>query len=238
MVNLLDSTRYCHGMPWGNVINPGVVGNQIGMDGIVAWDLDSVRMWVGNGNGIGIIKDKDWNDVRTTTVARVGCLVSKDSARTHYGAYEFEFMLPRFRGSWPAIWLVDLVHESMGGMGIPPEIDIMEHFRKDCFLSRFGMTMSFHGGWSYKAGKSISRKWWRLMPVDRRRMSIVFYWGPDGMYWIVNGELFWTIMRDEVENYPTNPMNLIMNAGVGLDWKPDWDKAEEFVIYNAHYYPL
>ncbi|MDP1623587.1 MAG: family 16 glycosylhydrolase [Bacteroidales bacterium] len=236
-MNLLDKTRWDNFLPWGNIINPDT-DKEIGMnDKLVTYHPDgSVHFGCLNANFNGWKRDKTWNVVNTSTQWSVGAIVSKEEYRTHFGTYHFKFRLPHFRGSWPAIWLIDLhpAPPKGDGMGMPPEIDVFEHFRKDGFLTRFHITHSYQDGPTYENNSVQSKIYWRFWPLDLMDIEMIFTWLPAGMTWTVNGRSVMTVSSD-TPNYPVLPMNLIMNAGLGLEWKPKVGKFEDFVIYQATY---
>jgi beta-glucanase (GH16 family) len=198
----------------------------------------SVHFGCSNAACNGWKRDKDWNIVKTIAQWSVGAVVLKDQCRTHFGTYQFIFKTPNFRGSWPAIWLIDLhpAPPKGDGMGMPPEIDIFEHFRKDGFLTRFHITHSFHQGPTYANNTLMTKTYWKLWPLDLKEIELTFIWQPGEMKWIVNGKNVMTVPSG-TPNYPTKPMNLLMNAGLGLDWKPNTGKFEDFIIYKATYQP-
>jgi beta-glucanase (GH16 family) len=120
-------------------------------------------------------------------------------------------------------------------MGIPPEVDVFEHFRKDGFLTRFHITHSFHQGPTYENNTVVQQKYWRLWPLDLKYIEIEFVWKADGMTWTVNGKKTMQIPGNSPK-FPTHPMNLIMNAGLGPDWNPKPEKFDDFIIREASYY--
>ena len=119
---------------------------------------------------------------------------------------------------------------------MPPETDVFEHFRKDGFFTRFHLTHSFHEGPTYTNNTILSKTYWKLWPLDLNDIELVFTWLPSGMTWVVNGKNTMTV-PSATPNYPLRPMNLIMGAGLGLDWKPNVGQFEDFVISRAEYYP-
>jgi beta-glucanase (GH16 family) len=238
-MNLLDKTRWDYLFPWGNIIGkdnePGIYMNEklvtYNPDGTVHFGCshESASGWRIDKNGKRVDVRADWS---------VGAIISKEACRTHYGTYYFKFSLPNFRGSWPAIWMVDLLPSPPEGlgMGIPPETDIFEHFRKDGFLSRFKMTHSFHQGPTYEKNIVISKIFWRLLPLDLKDIELTYTWTSREMTWVVNGKKIMTVTSD-APKYPAQPMNLILNSGLGLDWKPNVERFEDFVVYKAEYQP-
>ncbi|MCX6305440.1 MAG: family 16 glycosylhydrolase [Bacteroidetes bacterium] len=239
-MNLLDKTRWDYAYPWGNIVNPDTNNEICITEKLVTYQPDgSVHFGCSNSAGAGWKRDKDWNIVNTSTKWCIGAVIAKEECRSHFGTYHFVFSLPNFRGSWPAIWLIDL-HPSPprgDGMGMPPEIDVFEHFRKDGFLTRFHILHTFHEGPTYVNNKTITKKFWRLLPLDFNDIEMTFTWLPTGMAWAVNGNVVMTVPSG-TPNFPLKPMNLLMNGGLGLDWKPNVGKFEDFVIRKAEYFPM
>jgi hypothetical protein len=240
MMNLLDKTCWDYAYPWGSIINPDTDKEICINEKLVKFDSDgSVRFGCSNTPCNGWKRDKNWNVVNTTTQWSVGGIIAKDEHRTHFGVYRFTFRLPDFRGSWPAIWLIDLhpMPPKGDGMGMPPEIDIFEQFRKDGFLTRFHMAQTFHQGPTYEHNTLISKQYWKLVPLDINDIELIFTWLPTGMKWTVNGKNTMNVSPD-TPNYPARPMNLLINAGLGLDWKPNAGKFKDFIVRKAEYQPL
>ncbi|MFZ4523631.1 MAG: glycoside hydrolase family 16 protein [Bacteroidales bacterium] len=236
-INLLDINRWDHALPWGNIINPDTKNEICINEKLVTYPSGgSMRFGCSNATCKGWKRDKNWNIVETTTQWSVGAVVAHDACRTHFGTYHFVFRLPDFRGSWPAIWLLDLHPKPPhgDGMGMPPEIDIFEQFRKDAISSRFHMEHTFHQGPTYQNNKLVSKTYWKLLPLDLSDIDLTFTWLPSGMTWIVNGKVILTVPSG-TPNYPMRPMNLLMNAGLGLDWKPNVGKFEDLVVKKAEY---
>ena len=240
MINFLNEECWQYEMPWGSVINPDLVGKEIAITGkLVNFNKNYLTFRTKKGNFQAYKRDKNWNVICGTYEWGVGSCIAKNEFRTHFGKYLFKFKLPNYRGSWPAIWLIDLHHETNGGMGMPPEIDIMEHFRKDSFLTRFHHTATYHGGFTYENDVEIVkklRKCWGFWPVDLQEVEIEFLWNEKEMVWIVDGKEKLRI-PNTVQKYPLKPMNLIIGTGIGLDWKPI-ESDEPFIVTKAEYYPL
>jgi hypothetical protein len=240
LMNLLEKQRWNNSFPWGTIVNPGTDKEICLNEKLVTYHPDgSVHFDCSNALCAGWKVDKEGNIVQTTANWSIGAIVAKEECRTHFGTYYFEFRLPDFRGSWPAIWLIDLHPEPPNGdgMGIPPEIDIFEHFRKDGFLTRFHITHSFHQGPTYQNNTIRSKKYWKPIPLDIHDIEISFTWTATGMTWVVNGKKIMSL-PSVTPKYPARPMNLIINSGLGLDWKPQIDHFSPFIVKKAEYHPL
>jgi len=238
-MNLLEQTRWNYLYPWGNVINADTDKEICINEKLVTFNPDgTVHFGCSHGTAYGWKTDENSNIIPVTTQWSVGAIIAKDECRTHFGTYSFRFRLPNFRGSWPAIWLIDTTPAPPkgDGMGIPPEIDILEHFRKDGFFSRFQMHHAFHHGPTYANNTISSKNHWKLRPLDVKDIDLTFTWTRAEMTWTVDGKKILTVAGNTLK-YPTRPMNLIINAGLGLDWKPNVGKFEDFVVYEADYQP-
>lgn len=236
-MNLLEPKYWDFELPWGNVINPFTTKEIVISSDLVKFQPDMIRFGVGQGEFKGYKRGRRWDKIPTTSKWGIGHIIAKNEARTHFGTYIFRFSLPNFRGSWPAIWLIDLVPETQGGMGLPPEIDIFEHFRKDKCLSRFHITSTFHQGPTYESNTIRSKVWRNWLPVDLKPIEVEFIWHPTVMSWKVNGKVIMEL-GSNTPNFPTKPMNLLMGAGLGLDWRPKNFEGREFKLYHATYFPL
>ena len=73
-------------------------------------------------------------------------------------------------------------------------------------------------------------------PLDLNDIELKFTWLPAGIVLTVNGKQTMTVPSD-TPNYPTLPMNLIINAGLGLDWKPVAGNFNDFIVKKAEYDP-
>jgi beta-glucanase (GH16 family) len=183
--------------------------------------------------------DSTWHPKPVKTNWALGSIFAKEQYRTHYGIYRFTFTLPHFQGAWPAIWFVDFHNKPPkgDGMGMPPEIDVMEYFRKDGYNSRRHLTCTFHHGDTYEENIYKQATYQQLFPIDNGEINLYFVWTPKSMQWIVNNKLIMTV-DSSTRNYPKLPMNLIINNGIGLDWKPVLDNPDQFTVIKAEYYPL
>jgi beta-glucanase (GH16 family) len=237
MINLINPKLWNFEAPWGSTVNPNTTNEIIMVPELVSFMPSKIYFMVGHGKYTGYKRGRRWNKIETTSEWGIGHIVAKDSARTHFGTYKFRISLPNFRGAWPAIWLVDMLPESENGMGMPPEIDIFEHFRKDWLLTRFHMTLTFHQGPTYENNKIDQKTYWKLWPLDKNPLSLTFHWFPDAMTWIVNGREIMKVTSN-TPKFPTKPMNLLMGAGIGTMWKPQLDKLNRpFIVHEATYDP-
>lgn len=236
-MNLLEQKHWDYELPWGNVINPFTQKEIIIVPELVKFQADAIRFSVAKGKFNGYKRGRRWDKIPTQSEWGIGHIIAKPEARTHFGTYTFRFTLPNFRGSWPAIWLVDMKPEVHGGMGMPPEIDIFEHFRKDNFLTRFHITSTFHCGPTYENNSIRQGTYKKWVPLDWRPIEIEFTWHPVIMSWRVNGKLILEL-HGGTPNFPTKPMNLLIGAGLGLDWRPRGFQGEEFWLHHATFLPL
>jgi beta-glucanase (GH16 family) len=146
-----------------------------------------------------------------------------------YGVYTLVCKLPNFRGSWPAFWLIDIDD-------LPPEVDVFEHFRKDCFLTRFHVTTSYNGGPTYQDNKNISKAIYRLYPYDWGWTAFGLIWLPGSMTFMVNNRTSLIIKPGQFPKYPAGKMNIILGSGIG-NWKPQVNKFKPFVVKSLTFEP-
>lgn len=238
-MNLLEKKYWDYAYPWGTIISPDTDKEVCMTQNLVTYHPDgSVHFGCAKALFTGWKTAPDGKPVEAKTPWGVGAVIAKEIYRTHFGTYKFIFSLPDFRGSWPAIWLIDLHPEPPkgDGMGLPPEIDIFEQFRKDSFLTRFHITHTFHQGPTYTNNIINQKTYWKLWPLDLNKIEISFTWTNKEMVWVVNGKKIMTVPAS-TPKYPLKPMNLIINSGIGPDWTPKSGKFEDFILYEASYQP-
>lgn len=145
-------------------------------------------------------------------------LVTKNKFEQQYGRFEARIKLPYGKGYWPAFWLLgnDCDENPWPACG---EIDIMEYLG-DKPTQVFG---SIHGP-AYSGGESISKKY----TLDNNRFDTGFHvfgieWSPNRINWYVNGDLYQTITREDVEEETNGmgewvfdrPFYIILNVAIG-----------------------
>lgn len=232
-MNLINEKYWQYELPWGNTINPNT-NNQIAMSkDLVKFENGQVICTVKNEDTPCWKRGPNWEVVQTTAPWAIGHMVAKEEARTHYGVYKFKFRLPNFRGSWPAIWFID-PHDvrTQGGMGIPPELDVFEHFREDCFKSRFNISQTFHGGPTYEDNHAQQTFYKRWLPLDWFDIEMELIWISTRITIYTNGKMTFNI-PSTFYNFPTKPMNLLIGAGIGTMWKPKTPKP--FIVKQIEY---
>jgi len=235
-MNLLDKNTMELFISLGSIINPDTDDEICMNEELVTFNADgTVHLGCSNALCSGWKMDKNGNIINITTQWSVAAMIAKEECRTQFGTFHFVFSLPNFRGSWPAIWLIDLHPAPQKEMnGCPPEIDIFEHFRKDGFLSRFHITIAFTRGLPMRIIRSF-KTYWKLWPLDFNEIDLYlldFRWNDLDCQWKEDHDCL-----QRIPKISNKPMNLIMNSGLGLDWKPKADKIEDFVVHKAEYQP-
>jgi len=171
-----------------------------------------------------------WTEkIYQTREYKIGHVIS--CQQYHYGTYKMIVRLPEFRGSWPAIWMIDISPK----MNIPPEIDIFEQFRKDGWLTRYKLACTYHDGPTYENNVTYSKNARSCCPLDQNIVLISFTWTPVAMRWFINKKPIMEIQSKAWINYPIHPMNIVMGAGVG-NWKPQDNKLGPFEVVQFSYY--
>jgi beta-glucanase (GH16 family) len=235
-MNLIDKNLWNYEFPWGTTGSPFFCSSQ---KELVTWDNNgSVIFNVGYDSTNlykGWYKDNNWNTVYAYTQYANSLCITKD--QYGFGTYEMVCRLPNFRGSWPAFWFIDILDsKTQGGMGIPPEIDVFEHFRKDSCLTRFHVTTTYHGGPTYEDDWMKQKAKYSLCPVDKNDMKFKLIWNENSFSVYVNDRKTLQIDKDSSVGFPYKPMNVIMNSGIG-NWEPDVSKFSPFVVKSLTYDP-
>jgi hypothetical protein len=229
-MNLLDKKYWKYSLPWGTTVNPNT-DNQIAIwPELITFYPDRVEFMVKKELTECWKRGSNWEMVGTTAPWAIGHMISLE--RYYFGTYLFKFRLPNFRGSWPAIWMIDTFDVTQGGIGIPPELDIFEHFRKDKLNTRFGITQTFHGGPTYENNHATQHSWRRWLPVDWFDINMEMTWTKDFIKLKINGREHWNIPSTQY-GFPKGPMNLLIGGGIGTDWNPETPKP--FIVKQIEY---
>jgi beta-glucanase (GH16 family) len=238
MINLLENKDdWGYEFDWGTTGPPWIASAQKDM---VIWDNNgSVYFNVGYDPTVKFkawYRDKNWNRVDTYTPYGNGFMITKN--QYGFGTYEMVCKLPNFRGSWPAFWFIDVTDKNtQGGMGIPPEIDVFEHFRKDNCLTRHHVTTTYHGGPTYENDWQKQGMKYSLCAIDKKNITAVLFWTPEYFTVNINNKETLKIEKNSSQGFPYKAMNIIVNAGIG-DWKPIVKDFEPFIIKSLTYTPL
>lgn len=135
-------------------------------------------------------------------------------------------------------WFIDILDsKTQGGMGIPPEIDVFEHFRKDSCLTRHHVTTTFHGGPTYENDWCKAKSRYSICPIDNKDMTAKLVWTPDRFTVTINGRETLNIEKNNSRGFPYKSMNVIVNSGMG-DWEPEVNKFSPFIVKSLTYVPL
>lgn len=231
MINLLDPSLYCYEFPWGNTVQDDFA---IFTEEMTEWRSDRVLFHAAAKKVKGWKRDENWNKVETEAGYAFGTAVSK--VQYGFGTCHLRCFLPDFRGSWPAFWFIDLLDRTQGGMGIPPEIDVFEQFRKDQFASRCRLTGTYHDGPDYETGKTFRETRVSLIPWDLYEIVVRFTRTPEKMTWNINGRDFMVIRKKEVYRYPDKGMNIVLGAGIGK-WNPQVNRFAPFAVTAFSFEP-
>ena len=222
MINLISSSLWQNCEPFGTLPNNslGVVSQYM-----TGFYDNSIQFYIEHKDTIGWKWNDNWTKrIYETRPYGFGHIISKE--QYHYGTYEIECALPNFRGSWPAFWMVDVT----GAMGIPPEVDIFEQFRKDSWLTKYKVTTTYHDGPKYMFSESKAHHSCK----GYRKLHIRFEWLPTCMIWTINGKHTMTIWPSNCITFPTKPMNLLLGHGIG-DWNPQDNKLAPFIVKQLTY---
>ncbi|MFZ4569742.1 MAG: family 16 glycosylhydrolase [Bacteroidales bacterium] len=219
-MNLLKPELYVGELPWGNTL-----GNHfcIASERNVRWFPGGVAFDVAHEQTEGWYMAPGWVRTPVTADYGFGWIVSKDQYGP--GIYNMKCRLPNFRGSFPSWWFYDVLSPDEGG--IQCEIDVFEHFRKDSFLTRFKTTQTYHD----KGVMHKCKARWQFPPVDFDDMTFQFIWQENRIAWVVNGKQVMEVFKDDVNQFPTKPMNIIIGSGLG-DWNVQQERLSPFIVHE------
>lgn len=233
MINLINPDLWLYEAPCGNAFGQDATPAVMKRDNVV-WLSDRVRFYVKNELCLGTTRDKDWNKLIVSAEYSIGHVLSKN--QYGFGTYTLKCRLPNFRGAWPAFWFIDWLHKDKGGMGMPPEIDVFEHFRKDRFLTRFKLSCSYHDGPTYEDDHEIVANRWSWTPWDCKVVEFKLVWTATSLEYIVNGKTVLTVYRDSVQHFPHKPMNILFGTGVSdFRGKKALVVADPFEVFEFTY---
>ncbi|HEY1011846.1 MAG TPA: RICIN domain-containing protein [Herpetosiphonaceae bacterium] len=133
-----------------------------------------------------------------------------------YGRWEARMKLPRGAGLWPAFWMLG---NNMGGVGWPQagEIDWMENRGRSPYI----VNGALHGP-GYSGNTPLVREY--NMPTSQPSFFDDYHtfsgeWDTAQIRWYVDGNLFYTVNRTDVERYGNwvydHPFFIILNLAVG-----------------------
>ncbi len=141
-------------------------------------------------------------------------MISKGKGDWLYGRFEIRAMVPKGRGTWPAIWLLP-TDEEYGGWPNSGEIDIMEHVGFD--QNRIHFTV--HNA-TYFAGNGKGAD----MVVPSATDSFHVYrcdWTPSGIRGYIDGHLYFEYDNNG-KGSPYWPYDkrffMILNVAIGGSW--------------------
>ena len=219
MINLINPVLFDYAFPWGNHCNK----TAINLEKNVHWLASSIVFDSIKEPSVGWIKDETTNYAVKEIKSDYSCglIVSKD--QHGYGVYTMKCKLPNFRGSWVAFWLYDVIPPPQG---IQCEVDF-EHFRKDAcpFGTRRKLSFTFHDG----DRTDIIKNAWSFFAWDRKEVTIQLILQPDFFSWAVGRRTIQTIYKKNVLQFPTKPMNIIVNSGFG-NWGIQDDRLQPLVV--------
>jgi hypothetical protein len=224
IMNLLAKENWLNELPWGTSITPFIMNS---IPEMVNWKPDgSVEFGVIKAQRIeGWIRDDDWNKISHETIYGNGMIVSKEEFGL--GVFTAVVRLPRFRGSWPGWWFINLKK-------LPPEFDAFEQFLKDGFLSRFHVTTTYNDGPTYENNYNISKvkRFW--YPVDWKDITIHYVRQQNYISLAIDHKLVMEINRSSYPNFPNDPMNIVFNSGVG-PWNPNIKRFSPVILKSMTY---
>ncbi len=145
-----------------------------------------------------------------------------------YGRIEVRAMLPKGRGTWPAIWTLGANIRDVG-WPMCGEIDIMEHVG---FPANTNITSGALHGPGYSGGGNIGGQLVQSQAVNLNYHVYAIEWSPDDVKWFVDSNNFLTVTRDQVQTRGQwvydHPFFILLNVAVGGAWPGYPDGTSQF----------
>lgn len=218
MTNLIDSKLYNYAFPWGNWCNRTAINLQ---QNVIFTPDGKINFLIKKEYTEGWIKDEttNWEVKPIYSDYSCGLIITKE--QFGFGTYHVKCQLPQFRGDWSApLWFYDIIPPQDGG--IQCESDF-ERFVKNACLAKYHLTCTYHDG-DRKDITGVKRQW-----TPMKTAELIYVWEPNFIQWWVNGKNVLEIYKSEVVQFPTKPMNIIINSGVG-NWNIQDNKLKPLII--------
>jgi len=151
-----------------------------------------------------------------------GKLTTQHKKSFKYGRIEARMKLPKVKGIWPAFWMLG---DNFNTQGWPQggEIDIMEHVNTNNITSG-----ALHGP-GYSGNTPVTGHLEHAGGIDQDYHVYAVEWDANGMQWYVDDINFYSITKEQVEQYGEYvydaPFWILLNLAVGGNWPGDPDHA-------------
>jgi hypothetical protein len=216
-IDLTLPNHYDFAFPWGNYTNKTAISLQRNVifspDGRIILTNKKERTE-------GWIKDMS-TGVITPVWADYTCGLVITKEQFGFGTYHMKCQLPQFRGDWSApFWWYDIIPPQLGG--IQCESDF-ERFVKNACLAKYHLTCTYHDG-DRKDIMGVKRQW-----TPMKKAELQYVWTSTYVQWWVNGKNVLEVHKSDVVQFPTKPMNIIINSGFG-NWNIQDNKLEPLII--------
>jgi beta-glucanase (GH16 family) len=143
-------------------------------------------------------------------------LVTKGKGDWTYGRVEVRAMLPRGRGSWPAIWMLATTEDRMRWPD-DGEIDIMEHVGFDQGIVHASVhTRAYNHNINTQKTATVT-----VADASDTFHVYAMDWDRDRIRMSVDGRVYFTFAResDDARVWPFDgPFHLLLNVAVGGAW--------------------
>ncbi|MBP6430219.1 MAG: glycoside hydrolase family 16 protein [Ferruginibacter sp.] len=144
-----------------------------------------------------------------------------------YGKIEVRAILPKGKGTWPAIWMLpESIRTNQEQWPLCGEIDIMEHVGKDPNVIHTTLHTQLY---NHMKGTQLSH-FQKFENVFDNFHTYGIEWNKDSISFYINGKLFYTSKKGENVRVSTNegwpfdkPYYMILNLAIGGNWGGEID---------------
>ncbi|MDR7855961.1 glycoside hydrolase family 16 protein [Tissierella sp.] len=159
---------------------------------------------------------------REVEIYTSGLVESTESFK--YGRFEFDIVISKGRGIFPAIWLLPINGEAL------PEIDIFEMIGSEPDI--------FYGVVHFEENGIQRRDYFVHRVIEKQQYSVALEWEAESLTWYIDEEELYTTSLGVPQEY----MYLIINQAIGGNWpgSPDGDTIfpNEFKILSTSIEPV
>lgn len=222
-----------------------IVGN--GCPELCGWGNNELQYYDDNLDNIkvedGVLKITAHKKSLNGSLFTSGKLVTKNKADWKYGRIEVRAMMPKGKGTWPAIWMLPTINDRKRNWPRDGEIDIAEHVG-------YNQGMIYGTIHTDKYNGMIGTHQPDSIYFENAHLEYHTYgieWTEESITWFADDAEYHKLSkgRDDVDGWPFDQFDyhLILNLAVGGNWGGKYGVAEDvwpqtFAIDYVKYYEI